>query len=605
MRVLPSSPAHRPTTVGLIAAALCGVLGVIVVTTCSETAGPKPSVAVASVSPSSGPLAGGTAVAITGTSFVNVTAASVGGGTLQNWNVVSSTQITGRTPVSASIGSKDVVVSSSSNGNGTCTRCFTYNPVPTIDSVNPNSGPLTGGTAVIITGTNFPTTVDSVRVGTGRLDSLVRVSATQLTGTTPPDSVADTVDVTVYATTAGNAACTKCFIYNPLPTVTGVFPADGTVAGGTEVTITGANFPTTIDSVTLGGQRLDSLKRINPNQLTGTTPPVGASGPADLTVHTKRAGNATCKACFRYNPVSTLTDTLLAVLIWPSPDTVCAGDTLLLTSAPVDKYGRTVALGPGSFSGWTTSGFGSSVLIDAFHVEYTPPEVGIVPEFYGGTDIVADSIHQGSTQFSAVGVASITYKVCQKVASVTVTPSPDTVIVGNTVQLLAILRDSSGSVVSGPTVTWQSNNSAVATVSSSGLVTAMDTGRATITATSEGISTNGLVTVVNGVCIAGDLPSAAHSLVTVSSPTVAVHGSATLLLQARDAAGVNLTHGGATVWFQTRGGTSAGTVGPTTDHCNGTYTEVYTGVVAGTATTVYAIINGVDAASTATLTVTP
>ncbi len=154
---------------------------------------------------------------ITGTSFVNVTAVSVGGLPLQNLSVAGSTQITGQTPASASRGIKDVVVTSSSHGSGTCTGCFVYDPVVTVTSVSPNGGPLAGGTAVTITGTNFPSAVDSVRVGTGRLGNLVRASATQLTGATPASGTAGAVDVSVFTTGAGSGTCSACFTYLETP----------------------------------------------------------------------------------------------------------------------------------------------------------------------------------------------------------------------------------------------------------------------------------------------------------------------------------------------------------------------------------------------------
>jgi alpha-tubulin suppressor-like RCC1 family protein len=95
--------------------------------------------------------------------------------------------------------------------------------VLTVTHVTPYNGPLTGGTAVTITGTNFPDIIDSVRIGTGRLGSLARVidsvwgltwvSTTELTGTTPPSGTAGAVDVTVYTPWAGNATCGGCFTY--------------------------------------------------------------------------------------------------------------------------------------------------------------------------------------------------------------------------------------------------------------------------------------------------------------------------------------------------------------------------------------------------------
>jgi len=101
-------------------------------------------------------------------------------------------------------------------------------PAVTVTSMSPNNGPLAGGTAVTITGANFPTNLDSVRVGTGRLASLVRVSAMQFTGTTPANATAEAVDVTVYSTSAGTGTCTGCFAYNPAMVWTSL------TAGGTQ-----------------------------------------------------------------------------------------------------------------------------------------------------------------------------------------------------------------------------------------------------------------------------------------------------------------------------------------------------------------------------------
>jgi len=83
------------------------------------------------------------------------------------------------------------------------------------------------------------------------------------------------------------------------------------------------------------------------------------------------------------------------------------------------------------------------------------------------------------------------------VASVVVTPASPTVQVGQTVQLGATTNDSTGSALTGRTVTWATSNAAVATVSGSGLVTGVATGAATITATSECKSGTATVTVTN------------------------------------------------------------------------------------------------------------
>jgi len=82
------------------------------------------------------------------------------------------------------------------------------------------------------------------------------------------------------------------------------------------------------------------------------------------------------------------------------------------------------------------------------------------------------------------------------VASVSVSPPSATIAVGGTQQLTATTKDSAGGNLSGRVVTWASSNTAVATVSSSGLTTGVAAGSATITATSEGKSGSAAITVL-------------------------------------------------------------------------------------------------------------
>jgi len=66
---------------------------------------------------------------------------------------------------------------------------------------------------------------------------------------------------------------------------------------------------------------------------------------------------------------------------------------------------------------------------------------------------------------------------------------------GQTVQLTATLKDANGNTLTGRTVTWSSDNTAVATVSGSGLVSGVAAGAATITATSEAKTGTSAITV--------------------------------------------------------------------------------------------------------------
>src|SRR5207302_5942968 len=107
----------------------------------------------------------------------------------------------------------------------------------------------------------------------------------------------------------------------------------------------------------------------------------------------------------------------------------------------------------------------------------------------GSATITATS--EGKSGTSSIMVTDI------PIVSVDVTPPTATVQTGQTVQLTATPRDANGAALSGRAVTWSSNNTSVATVSSSGLVSGVTPGSATITATSEGKSGTASVTVTN------------------------------------------------------------------------------------------------------------
>jgi uncharacterized protein YjdB len=72
------------------------------------------------------------------------------------------------------------------------------------------------------------------------------------------------------------------------------------------------------------------------------------------------------------------------------------------------------------------------------------------------------------------------------VATLLLMPGGDTIGVTDSTQLTATLRDTGGVPLTGRTVTWASSDSAKATVSSAGMVVALDTGGVLVTGTSEG-----------------------------------------------------------------------------------------------------------------------
>jgi hypothetical protein len=84
------------------------------------------------------------------------------------------------------------------------------------------------------------------------------------------------------------------------------------------------------------------------------------------------------------------------------------------------------------------------------------------------------------------------------VETVSISPSSVGLKVNAKQQLTATARNASGVILTGKTYIWTSSNASVATVDGSGLVTALASGTATITATTEGKSGTSVITVRRG-----------------------------------------------------------------------------------------------------------
>jgi hypothetical protein len=84
-------------------------------------------------------------------------------------------------------------------------------PAPAITSIEPNFGPVTGGTAVKITGTNF-NAASAVKFGAVPATGFTVDSETQITASAPPSATVDSVDLTV-TTLAGTSAETRSGLF--------------------------------------------------------------------------------------------------------------------------------------------------------------------------------------------------------------------------------------------------------------------------------------------------------------------------------------------------------------------------------------------------------
>ncbi len=148
-----------------------------------------------SVSPTLGPASGGTTVTIVGTGLTAATAVSFGQTGAASFVVNSDTSITAVSPVAGG-GTVDVTVTTAGGTSSlTPSDQFDFIPLPVVSGISPGSGPVSGGTTVEITGTNFS---DATAVNFGDTPAAYVVNDdSSITAQAPPAETADTVDITV------------------------------------------------------------------------------------------------------------------------------------------------------------------------------------------------------------------------------------------------------------------------------------------------------------------------------------------------------------------------------------------------------------------------
>jgi hypothetical protein len=175
-------------------------------------------------------------------------------------------------------------------------------PIPTVIAVNPNIGPLAGGTSVTISGADFIGEV-TVKFGAAEASAVTVNSSTSITATAPPGA-AGTVDVTV-TTPSGSSPATPAdrFTYVAPPQVKKLVPKTGSAAGGTTVTITGLNF-IGVTSVKFGAIEASSFTVNSSTTITAVTP-AEPEGTVDVIVTTS-TGTSEVTLADRYKFVPTV-----------------------------------------------------------------------------------------------------------------------------------------------------------------------------------------------------------------------------------------------------------------------------------------------------------
>ncbi len=206
------------------------------------------------------------------------------------------------------------------------------------------------------------------------------------------------------------------------------------------------------------------------------------------------AGNATISAVAGgvtgTASITVTATTVTRVQLTPAAATVDVGSTTTLTATGYDAQNAVV---PGRQAAFSSSNNSAATVSSA----------GVV------TGVAAGSATISGTIDGATGTSTITVRApgSGAVQSVTVVPSPVSVILGSTSALTAVAKDAQGNVITGRAVTWSSATTSVATVNASGVVTGVAIGTAVISATIDGVvgaSTATVVTLPTGNAISVD-----------------------------------------------------------------------------------------------------
>lgn len=213
--------------------------------------------------------------------------------------------------------------------------------------------------------------------------------------------------------------------------------------------------------------------------------------------------------------------TVATVAVAPDTLVVVRGTARPLTALPKDASGNVLS---GRTISWVTANATIATI----------SSTGLVTGVALGQTTATATV-DGKSASAVVRVVAV------PVASVTVTPELSTLVEGQTAQLVAALKDSTGAVLTGRSVAWRSTDTTKATVGSSGMVRAILVGSTSIIATSEGISDTVTVNVT------GAPPKVVAVVITPDSVTTRPGRTVPLTVALRDTSGADLV-GRTVVW---------------------------------------------------------
>ncbi|HYR13281.1 MAG TPA: Ig-like domain-containing protein, partial [Mycobacterium sp.] len=310
---------------------------------------------------------------------------------------------------------------------------------------------------------------------------------------------------TIVATSESQSA-TATVTVSPVPVASvTVSPSSPTIRVGTSTQLTAV--PMDASGAPLSGRVVTwatsdaAVATVNASGLVSSS----AVGSATITA-TSEGQSGTSTITVTNVPVATVT-------VSPASATIGVGGTQQLSAVTKDSAGNALT---GRVLTWSSS----NTAVASVNAS------GLVSAVAAGSATIT------ATSEGKSGSAAITVNIVP-VASVTVSPASASIFAGATQQLAAVTKDAAGNILSGRVVTWASSNTAIARVSTNGLVTGVAAGSATITATSEGKNGTAAITVV--------IVPVASVTVSPATATIVVTGTQQFSAVTKDSAGTTLT----------------------------------------------------------------
>ncbi|MCX6129157.1 MAG: IPT/TIG domain-containing protein, partial [Proteobacteria bacterium] len=256
-------------------------------------------VSLSSISGTSGPKAGGGKLSLVGQGFMPGAKVLMGTNECTDVSVVSTGASASCTIPAGELGRVSVSLTNPDAQSAHLADAYEYRLAPKISAISPNIIPAAGGSTLTISGENFDSDA-KVIIGQASCSPVVVSSASSLSCTSLP-MTAGTYGVTVSNHDEQSVKLDNILSIVPAlaPTLSTVAPSYGPIAGGTDMTISGANFISGA-VVTVGGSICAKTSFVSAQSLVCTTP-AGATGYKDVVVSNPDLQTGTLAKAFAFS----------------------------------------------------------------------------------------------------------------------------------------------------------------------------------------------------------------------------------------------------------------------------------------------------------------